>query len=254
VLVAGASDPAYGTALGNTSDAFSIAGTTVALNPSTLFALQVNGGVVLSGAHLGGGARVLGMLGNVTTTQMPGNTGDQVAFWADASAMPTTGFPVGGGILGVDATTGLGWKGKAGVETTIAPHGESGNTTKRRLIGFRTRAERGSQVAGSTIAIISVDCATLNGRAFVNGELKVRAHVIAAGLYPAVYEYLVVVPVNGSSVPDPGTPVPQASGKGGIGTLALSFDAVGTALRLVSTAGSSDAIYFTWLEIDGAEW
>jgi hypothetical protein len=109
-------------------------------------------------------------------------------------------------------------------------------------------------VASSTIAIISVDCANLNGRAFVNGELKVRAHVIAAGLYPAVYEYLVAVPVNGSSVPDPGTPATQASGKGGTGTLALSFDTVGTSLRLVSTAGSADAIYLTWLEIDGAEW
>jgi hypothetical protein len=118
VLVAGASDPAYGTALGNTSDAFTVTGNSLALSTSTTYALQVDGGVVLSAA-LVGGARLLGLLGNVTTTQMPSNTGDQVAFLAQAAALWSTGIPVGGFAIGADST-GLYVKGPDGTVTKLA--------------------------------------------------------------------------------------------------------------------------------------
>jgi len=56
---------------------------------------------------------------NLTSTQMPTNTGDLVVFLANAATNPTAN-PVGGGIL-YSTAGALHWRGSGGTDTPIAP-------------------------------------------------------------------------------------------------------------------------------------
>lgn len=73
-----------------------------------------------------GAARILSLVRgpNLTTTEMPANTGDQVIYIGNASTAPTTGTPVSGGILYVTAGA-LRYKGTGGTDTLLGaadPH------------------------------------------------------------------------------------------------------------------------------------
>jgi len=58
--------------------------------------------------------------GQVTTTQLPANTGDGVVFIWNCHVAPSSGTPVGGGILYVSGGA-LRYKGTSGTDTPIAP-------------------------------------------------------------------------------------------------------------------------------------
>jgi hypothetical protein len=194
----------------------------------------------------------------LTTTQMPANTGDKVVYWADATTMPTSGFPTSGGILGVDTALGLEWKGKNGVETTLAPHGDSGNTTLRRLIDWKSRPETASDSTGAAYTALSFDVASFNGQGLTNAQLLVRArfmgHDTGSG-YASVVEYAVTVSVAS------GTPTVGASGAdsvvitGGTSpwtTIAMDVSGTTVRLRLTTDAGVTDPVTsWGFLEVTG---
>lgn len=216
--------------------------------------LKVGNTTVLQGNDLGSGREVLGLFGAVTTTQMPSNTGDRVLHWADATTMPTTGFPTGGGILGVDSSLGLQWKGKNGVETTIAQHGDSGNTTKRRMIGWKSVPQRTTMAtATGPTTVASFDVASLNGGAVTNGIFKAICHYIARGNgYAACAEYIVFIDVVAGVV----TVGPTQNVRVGVITnggpfSAFVVDSSGTVVRARATthATSGSTEIFSWFEL-----
>lgn len=69
--------------------------------------------VMLSAAYLSTGAYALGLLGDVTTTKMPANSGSGVLYINNAASTPTTGNPVAGYSIFGDAT-GLYVRGPSG--------------------------------------------------------------------------------------------------------------------------------------------
>ena len=70
------------------------------------------------------GKRVLTLLkpAHLTTTEMPANTGDMVAFLANCVTAPTTGVPVGGGILYASGGA-LRWKDSNGTDAQVSQGG-----------------------------------------------------------------------------------------------------------------------------------
>lgn len=258
VLVAGASDPIWSTALGNTTDVFSIVGSNVSLNAVGTLSLEANSGTMLS-AFYSGGRRVLGILGNATTSNMPAGTGDQVAFWKEVSDRPTSGTPVDGGIVWNDSTYGLQWKSPFNVETTIAPRGE-GATTKRRLVDWKIVEIIGT-VDTSQRTAASFDVSDFNGQALANGSIAVRGRAIAFGAstYAGFGELVAFFRVNAgvivktysdrSGFEDTG----GSSARIGIGIDAISFDFSGSVIRLRVTPHDAGMEIMSCIEVFAAE-
>ncbi len=198
----------------------------------------------------------------ITTTQMTAGTGDGVVFWGDATTMPTTGFPVSGGILGVDTSLGLEWKGKNGVETTIAPHGDSGNTTKRRWIDWKSRPTL-STITGSgganTVTGCTFDATNFNGATLSNASLSVKARYIARDAtsgYATTTEILVYVDVIGGAVTAHGLTDSAAASTFNGAPVNAVVDVSGTTVRLrltgVASAGYPAQVW-SFFEVTGYE-
>jgi hypothetical protein len=217
-----------------------------------------DGSVYLEVATLATNREVVSLLQGtaLTTTQMPALTGDRVMFWANATAMPgigSTSFPAGGIILGVDSTLGLEGKGANGVETTIVPHGDSGNVTKRRMIGVKARAKRTTMALSTGPTIIAeFDVAAVNGSAITTGNFKAQCHYIAKGTADysqcgdlmAVIEVVAGIPIVGS------TPNHRSAFTAGGPFSALVFDVSGTVVRCRATTGGTDgAEVFAFIEL-----
>jgi hypothetical protein len=231
-------------------------------------ATQVLGSVVTVGdstemievATLATNREIISLLlgSGLTTTHMPANTGDKVLFWSDASTMPTSGFPTSGGILGVDSNLGLEWKGKNGVETTLAPHGDSGNTTLRRLIDWKSRPQTASDSSGAAYTAASFDVASFNGQGLTNALLLVRARFMGRDSttgYAGVNEYTVAVQVSA------GTPTVGSTGASSIvvtpgtapwGVIAMDVSGTTVRLRLTTASGVSNPVTsWAFLEVTG---
>jgi hypothetical protein len=258
VLVTVGGAATWGTTLGNTSDTFSIAGNIVSIDALTNFAFAASSGTLLSGRDLDGTTRrVLGLFRDVTSTQLPANTGDSVLYWGDAAVMPTTGFPVDGGVIGSDTNQGLQWKGKNGVETTIAPHGDAGNTTKRRMIGYKTQPLRGTHTIAGVNTINTFDVASLNGAAITSGVLKAVCHFIltgSSGAYTSCGHVMACVLITGG-VPVVGGSKPEVEAGSLTALSSLTVDVSGTTVRFRATPEVTDFPYqiFSYWEIDEFE-
>ncbi len=244
VLVAGASDPTWSTALGNSTDAFGVNGSNVSLS--------VTSGTLVQLVDVSGSTRRIVALfaggGTITTTHMPAGTGDNVLYWGENASAPTTGIPTGGSIVWNDSSFGLSYKGANGVETTLAPRGDSGNTTKRRMIGLKTRPARSSIASGSPVVVASFDVANLNGLAVTSGTFKAVCHYIARGGsgYVTCGEFMVCVDVV-AGVPDVGAGIPwitPSNKAGSASALSTPVSSVsGTTVRMSSTPNSSGGTY-----------
>ncbi len=120
VLVTIGGVPTWSTTLGNSTDAMAVNGVDTKI--------QTAGTTVLHAVTLTSGREILGLLGTVSATEMPANTGDIVAHIHDATAEPTSGLPANGMALwsatNVSAISGLGLrsKGPLGGFWDIAPN------------------------------------------------------------------------------------------------------------------------------------
>ncbi len=213
---------------------------------------------------LGSGREVVALLfgSTISTTQMPANTGDRVLFWADATTGPTTGFPTSGGIAWGDTNFGLQWKGKNGVETTLAPHGDSGNTTKRRFIDWKSRPVLSSIAAvgaGGTTTCASFDATNFNGTTLTNATLAAKARFVtrdASGGYAMVAEVLAYVDVLAGSVTVGPLPDTYASYSSNGSCVTVVIDVSGTTVRLRLTAISAASVpvpVWAFFEVTGYE-
>lgn len=200
---------------------------------------------------------------DLTTTQMPANTGDKVLFWADASQMPTSGFPTGGGILGVDSALGFEWKGKNGIETTIAPHGDSGNTTKRRWDGWKSQPLK-TDIASHSVATTcaSFDVSNFNGGGVTDASFEVRARYttresgIGGGGYAGTHDRLAFVDVTAGVVTVIDTPASNRTAGTGARLSAIAIENSGTTIRLrltVDPSANTPVTVFGYLEVFGYE-
>lgn len=201
----------------------------------------------------------------ITSTQMPANTGNGVLYVGEATTMPTTGFPASGGILGVDAALGLQWKGKNGVETTVGAYGDSGNTTKRRLIDWKSPIVRTTIASTAQFTAASIDCASLNGQSLGVSNIHVRGKFLAretSNGYASYGEFSGVFKVDASNVPSlPPTgglasdlnPASGVIGGDGGGAQALTFTVSGTTIlfRITPNVAPFATEYLAWIEVDG---
>jgi hypothetical protein len=82
---------------------------------------KLGGNTMIEAAEVAAGRRVVSLAfgSDLTTTQMPANTGDRVVFLADAATVPTAN-PVGGGIW-YSSGGSLYWRNPSGQVTQIAP-------------------------------------------------------------------------------------------------------------------------------------
>jgi hypothetical protein len=214
------------------------------------FAMEVRGSAITIGdstemievASLATNREVISLLlgASLTTTHMPADTGDKVIFVADTTAKPTTGFPLGGGILYCDLVHGLSWKGARGVETTIAPHGDTGNVTKRRMIGFKTDPKRTTLSSTTTTTVASFSVDLLNSQAVTTGSFKLVAHFIATGnSYGSCGERMALLEVT-AGTPTVHTSQSTQDGVNANGSpyTAIVIDSSGTTVRLRMTAST----------------
>ena len=90
--------------VGDAAVATELLGSSVAIGDGTTY-LEV--------ATLATNREIISLLlgADLTTTEMPANTGDKVLFWANATTAPTTGVPVGGAILYVSSGGTLRYRG-----------------------------------------------------------------------------------------------------------------------------------------------
>src|SRR6185503_10395653 len=107
--------------------------------------------------------------------------GDQVAFWKEASQAPTTGVPVGGGVLWNDSTCGFQWKSRYGIETTLAPGTISGGVTlnKRRVMGWKSQPVIYVATTTAYQTATSFDVSNFNNDSLSDGTVFARGKVLA---------------------------------------------------------------------------
>lgn len=197
---------------GNTVYATEVLGSTVEIG---------DGSVYLEVAVLATNREILSVLlgSAITTTQMPANTGDKVGFWADATALPTTGLPVGGTILHSSSTMGFGGKSTGGVESTLVPLGDTTAAT-RKLADLKV-VDTITTAATTEVSVVTVDTnsANFNGAAF-SGILKVKFECIgfqtAGNFYSHGLEVVALITVSGGTATIIDNVKASNSGTGGV--------------------------------------
>jgi hypothetical protein len=237
-------------------------------NIVTTGTIQTGSATYLEVASLATNREIISVLlgADLSTTQMPANTGDKVIFLANATTAPTTGFPVGGGILFSDASLGLEWKGANGVETTIAPQGPSGNTTKRRIVDWKSRPVETTTNATTQITAASFAVNSFNGSSFgaSGGSLLVRAKCITfsgGANYTSYVELMCLINQStGSAASVDGTGVvPGMNDANGIlgndiSAATIDIDADNVTVRLRITPNSGDTMtHMAFFEVMAAE-
>ena len=104
---------------GSSLVALNVAGSNVITGSGTEVVLSASSGTLVHAKDLGSGRRVLGLLGTVTLTEMPANTGDGIVYIAKASSVPGSASPVNG--VGIFVTDdGVFVKGPKGTITQLA--------------------------------------------------------------------------------------------------------------------------------------
>jgi hypothetical protein len=237
-------------------------------NIVTTGTIQTGSATYLEVASLATNREIISVLlgADLSTTQMPANTGDKVIFLANATTAPTSGFPVGGGILFSDASLGLEWKGANGVETTIAPQGPSGNTTKRRIVDWKSRPVETTTNATTQITAASFAVNSFNGSSFgaSGGSLLVRAKCITfsgGANYTSYVELMCLINQStGSAASVDGTGVvPGMNDANGIlgndiSAATIDIDADNVTVRLRITPNSGDTMtHMAFFEVMAAE-
>jgi hypothetical protein len=242
----------------------SISGTTINLAADTInVSTNSSTSVQIAGSAIGvnelSGRQIVSLFRGapLTTTEMPANTGERVLFWGETTGVFTSGMPVDGGILAVGSSTGLQWKGKNGVETTLALNGEGTNTTKRRFIDWKSPPQYTVSSSGTAFTAAYFDVNNINGQTLTDAILQVRARLIHASppTYHSVVERTEIIRITGGVVSS-STLFPHVETSGDGGSLVVSIEHSGTTVQLRLTQNSTPTpTTTTWafFEVTGFE-
>lgn len=189
---------------------------------------------------------------DITATELPSTGGDNVTLFGATTTAPTA-KPVVPAVVSVQCTTAKGlaaWS-SFGIESTVAPGGESTSAT-RKLVDYHLPPKVTVTASATQFTAIEFDCVSLNDGNFNNGVIKVRAEFVA---YEATNGYSYGGEAVGVFERRSGTLALEGSvqscnetADGILGTAvdvpAMDINTSGTSIRLRITPGSTSS--HTW--------